>query len=187
VNEAGNHKPFGMMKGIQWQPDLVAFVGYHAGPGKPGVLSHTFVASALFEVTLNGRAMTEGYLNSLLIAEYGARLALVAGDDLTCVDAEDYAPKAQRVAVKEAIDRYTALCMPPAGPYRCEVTFVGTSSATMAACIPDRLSAQSAHRGVHQGHDRRPLPLLPGRDPHSPGRHRARLRLARHRLAGFTS
>jgi D-amino peptidase len=145
VNEAGNHKPFGMMKGIQWQPDLVAFVGYHAGPGKPGVLSHTFVASALFEVTLNGRAMTEGYLNSLLIAEYGARLALVAGDDLTCVDAEDYAPKAQRVAVKEAIDRYTALCMPPAGPYRCEVTFVGTSSATMAACIPtvQRLSPRT--------------------------------------------
>jgi D-amino peptidase len=156
----GNHKPFGMMEGIQRRPDLVAFVGYHAGPGEPGVLSHTFVASAVFEVTLNGRAMTEGYLNSLLVAEYGARLALVAGDDLTCVDAEDYAPEAQKVAVKEAIDRYTALCMPPArtasllrsaaaagaqsaqvpplppGPYRCEVTFVGTSSATMAACIP---------------------------------------------------
>jgi D-amino peptidase len=156
----GNHKPFGMMEGIQRRPDLVAFVGYHAGPGEPGVLSHTFVASAVFEVTLNGRAMTEGYLNSLLVAEYGARLALVAGDDLTCVDAEDYAPEAQKVAVKEAIDRYTALCMPPArtasllrsaaaagaqsaqvpplppGPYRCEVTFVGTGSATMAACIP---------------------------------------------------
>jgi D-amino peptidase len=156
----GNHKPFGMMEGSQRRPDLVAFVGYHAGPGEPGVLSHTFVASAVFEVTLNGRAMTEGYLNGLLVAEYGARLALVAGDDLTCADAEDYAPRAQKVAVKEAIDRYTALCMPPArtasllrsaaaagaqsaevpplpaGPYRCEVTFVGTSSATMAACIP---------------------------------------------------
>jgi D-amino peptidase len=165
----GNHKPFGMMEGIQRQPDLVAFVGYHAGPGEPGVLSHTFEGFEVFEVTLNGRAMTEGYLNSLLTAEYGSRLALVAGDDLTCADAEEYAPKAQKVAVKEAVDRYTALCLPPArtasllrsaaaagvvtaevpplpaGPYRCEVTWVGTSSAAMAACIPtvQRLSSRT--------------------------------------------
>ena len=165
----GHHKPFGMMEGIQRQPELVAFVGYHAGPGEPGVLSHTFVAAEVFEVTLNGRAMTEGYLNSLLVAEYGARLALVAGDDLTCADAEDYAPKAHKVAVKESIDRYTALCLTPArtssllrsaaaagaqaaevpplpeGPYRCEVTFTGTSSATMVACIPtvERLSPRT--------------------------------------------
>jgi len=165
----GNHKPFGMMEGIQRVPDLVAFVGYHAGPGEPGVLSHTFVASEIFEVTLNGRAMTEGYLNSLLTAEYGSRLALVTGDDLTCADAEEYAPSAQKVAVKEAVDRYTALCLPPArtssllrsaaaagavtaevpplpaGPYRCEVTFTGTSSAAMAACVPtvQRLSSRT--------------------------------------------
>jgi D-amino peptidase len=156
----GHHKPFGMMEGIQQRPDLVAFVGYHAGPGEPGVLSHTFVGSEVFQVTLNGRPMTEGYLNSLLAAEHGARLALVAGDDLTCADAEDYAPKAEKVAVKEAVDRYAAVCLPPArtasllrsaaaagvqsaevpplpaGPYRVEVTFVGTSSAAMAACIP---------------------------------------------------
>jgi D-amino peptidase len=156
----GHHKPFGMMEGIQQRPELVAFVGYHAGPGEPGVLSHTFVGFEIFQVTLNGRAMTEGYLNSLLAAEHDARLALVSGDDLTCADAAEYAPKAQLVAVKEAVDRYTALCLTPArtssllrsaaaagaqaaqvpplpdGPYRCEVTFTGTSSATMAACIP---------------------------------------------------
>ena len=156
----GNHKPFGMMEGIQARPELVAFLGYHAGPGEPGVLSHTFVGFEIFEVKLNGRPMSEGYLNALLAAEYGTRLALVSGDDLTCADANDYAPAAQTVAVKEAVDRYTALCLTPArtsvllreaatagvtkaqvpplpaGPFRCEVTFTGTSSATMAACIP---------------------------------------------------
>ena len=156
----GNHKPFGMMEGIQERPEVVAFLGYHAGPGQPGVLSHTFVGFEIFEVKLNGRAMSEGYLNALLAAEYGSRLALVSGDDLTCKDAQEYAPQAQTVAVKEAVDRYTALCLTPArtsallrdaaavgvaraqvpplppGPYRCEVTFAGTSSATMAACIP---------------------------------------------------
>ncbi|MBV9449484.1 MAG: M55 family metallopeptidase [Streptosporangiaceae bacterium] len=157
---SGNHKPFGMMEGIQARPELIAFLGYHAGPGEPGVLSHTFTGFEIFEVKLNGRPMSEGYLNALLAAEYGARLALVSGDDLTCADAKDYAPGAQTVAVKEAVDRYTALCLTPArtsvllreaaqagvaqaqvpplpaGPFRCEVTFTGTSSATMAACIP---------------------------------------------------
>ena len=156
----GNHKRFGMMEGIARRPDLVAFVGYHAGPGEPGVLSHTFNGFEIFGVTLNGRAMTEGYLNALLTAEHGARLALVTGDDLTCADAASYGPGAQLVAVKEAIDRYSALCYPPArtsslirsaaaagvtsgqvpplppGPYRCEVTFTGASSAMMAACVP---------------------------------------------------
>jgi len=156
----GYHKPFGMMEGIQARPDLVAFLGYHAGPGDPGVLSHTFLGWEIISVRLNGRAMTEGYLNSLLAAEYGVRLALVSGDDLTCADSEDYGPGAQRVVVKEAVDRYTALCLTPARtasllrsaaaagvasaqvpplpppPYRCEADFVGTSCATMAACIP---------------------------------------------------
>jgi D-amino peptidase len=165
----GHHKPFGMMEGIQQRPELVAFVGYHAGPGEPGVLSHTFVGFEIFGVTLNGRAMSEGYLNSLLAAEYGARLAVVSGDDLTCADAEYYAPASEKVAVKEAVDRYTAVCLTPArtssllrsaatagvvsaqvpplppGPYRCEVTFTGTSSATMAACIPtvERISPRA--------------------------------------------
>jgi D-amino peptidase len=156
----GHHKPFGMMEGIAERPDLVAFVGYHAAPGEPGVLSHTFVGFEIFSVTLNARPMSEGYLNSLLAAEYGARLALVSGDDVTCAEAKEYAPGAQLVPVKEAVDRYCAICLPPARtsellkdaaragvataqvpplpapPYRCEVQFVGTSSAAMAACIP---------------------------------------------------
>jgi D-aminopeptidase len=56
----GNHKPFGMMEGIQRRPDLVAFVGYHAGPGESGVLSHTFVAAAVFEVDAQRAADDRG-------------------------------------------------------------------------------------------------------------------------------
>ncbi|MGD0558939.1 MAG: M55 family metallopeptidase [Streptosporangiaceae bacterium] len=156
----GHHKPYSMMEGITARPEVVAFVGYHAGPGEEGVLSHTFVGYEIFSVTLNGRPMSEGYLNALLAAEYGARVVLVSGDDLTCQDAAGYAPGAALVAVKEAVDRYTALCLPPsrtgpmlregalkgmreAGevalpepPYTCEVTFVGTSSAALAAMVP---------------------------------------------------
>ncbi|HEU5044222.1 MAG TPA: M55 family metallopeptidase [Nocardioidaceae bacterium] len=156
----GNHKGLSMMEGIAGRPDLVAFVGYHAGPGVDGVLSHTFLGFEIFSVTLNGRSMSEGYLNALLTAEHGARLALVSGDDATCEDAKDYAPSAQLVSVKEAVDRYTAVCLAPSrtsellrdaaarsvqtaevpqlppAPYRCEVEFVGTSSAAVASWVP---------------------------------------------------
>jgi D-amino peptidase len=166
----GRHKPYGMMEGITARPDLVAFVGYHAGPGAAGVLSHTFTGFEMFSVTVGGRLASEGYLNALLAAEFGTRLALVSGDDATCADAKDYAPSAQFVAVKEAIDRYTALCLPPERtsrmlhdaaaasvttaevpplpdpPYRCEVEFVGTSSAAMAALVPTVM--RTGHRSV---------------------------------------
>lgn len=156
----GNHKALSMMEGITSRPDLVAFVGYHAGPGVPAVLSHTYVGFEIFTVTLNGEPMSEGYLNAALTAEYGSRVALVSGDDATCEDAKRYAPAAELVAVKESLDRYTALCLSPTrtsellkqaaarsvhtaqvpelpqAPYRCEVEFVGTSSAAMASLVP---------------------------------------------------
>jgi D-amino peptidase len=39
---------------------------------------------------------------------------LVTGDDLTINDAKTYAPQAQFVAVKTCVDRYSAICLPPA-------------------------------------------------------------------------
>jgi D-amino peptidase len=156
----GNHKSLGMLEGIQDRPELVAFVGYHSGPGTEGVLSHTWLGYEVYSATLNGRPMSEGYLNALLAAEYGSPVALVSGDDVTCAEAGQYAPAAELVEVKRAVDRYTAVCVPPAAtgpmlraaavrsvaspavsrlpdpPYRCEVEFVGTSSAGTAAWIP---------------------------------------------------
>jgi D-amino peptidase len=156
----GNHKPLSMMEGIADRPDLVAFVGYHAGPGVEGVLSHTYLGFEIFSATLNGEEMSEGYLNAALAAEYGAKVALVSGDDTACEDAKRYAPTAELIAVKESVDRYTALCLSPTvtstllreaaarsvhsaavpdlppGPYRCTVEFVGTSSAAVAALVP---------------------------------------------------
>lgn len=155
----GRHKPLGMMQGVQGS-DLVAFVGYHSAPSTPGVLSHTFLGCEITEVTLGGRAMSEGYLNAMVAAELGVKVALVSGDDLTCQDARDYAPGARCVEVKEAVDRYSAICRTPADtadelrraaaeclssatvptlpdpPYACRVEFLGTSSAAAAAQVP---------------------------------------------------
>jgi D-amino peptidase len=156
----GRHKGLGMMEGVQQRPDMVAFVGYHSAPGTTGVLSHTFLGSEITRATLSGRTMSEGYLNALLAAEYGVRVGLVSGDDVTCEDARDYAPRARGVVVKKAVDRYSAICRTPeqtaaalqsaaqacvgdaavpalpAAPYVCEVEFLGTSSAAVAALVP---------------------------------------------------
>jgi D-amino peptidase len=157
---SGWHKQYAMLAGIEERPHLVAFVGYHSAAGTPGVLSHTFIGPELLKVWLNGRVMSEGYLNAMLCAEFGARLALVSGDDLTCRDAREYAPDAQHVAVKTALDRHTARCLSPEvtalllrdaaakavttasvpalppPPFTCELQFATANNASQAALIP---------------------------------------------------
>jgi D-amino peptidase len=156
----GRHKPLGMMQGVQDHVDLVAFVGYHAGAGEVGVLSHTVLASELTGVWLNGQPASEGRMNAALVAEFGARVVLVTGDDRACADADTYAPAARKVAVKQAVDRYSAILLPPqrttamlreaatasvtlpphgpvaTAPFTYEVEFLGTSSAAAATAIP---------------------------------------------------
>jgi len=109
----GNHKPLGMMEGIQREPDAVAFVGYHTAAGEAGVLAHTYMPNTLTRVRVNGESASEGLMNALLAREYGVPVVLVTGDDLTCVDASRYAPNASTAAVKTCIDRYSAICLTP--------------------------------------------------------------------------
>lgn len=109
----GRHKPLSMMQGIDSDVDGVVFLGYHAGAGEEGVLSHTYLESSMTGVWLDGVRASEGRLNAALAAEYGVPVLLVTGDDQTCADAADYAPSAHVVAVKECVSRYAAICDPP--------------------------------------------------------------------------
>ena len=155
----GRHKPLSMMQGIEGA-DGVVFLGYHAGAGQEGVLSHTYLANSITGVWLDGVNASEGRLNAALAAEHGVPVILVTGDDRTCADANDYAPAAQTVAVKECISRYAAICTPPsvtaewitdaatkamslAGavepvvvPHRIEIEFDATHLAAASAIIP---------------------------------------------------
>jgi D-amino peptidase len=108
----GHQKPHVMMEGIDRGVDLVFFVGYHAAAGEPGVLSHTFLPRGWI-VRLNGEICSEGRMNALLAGAFGAGVGLVTGDQAACEDALRYAPGARTVAVKEQIDRYAAICLPP--------------------------------------------------------------------------
>ncbi|WP_028812988.1 M55 family metallopeptidase [Streptomyces flavidovirens] len=111
----GRHKSLSMVEGVQHgDVDGIAFVGYHTGAGTEGVLAHTYLANSITGVWVNGVRASEGLLNSHVVAEYGVPVVLVTGDDLTCQDAEGYAPGARKVAVKDHVSRYAAVCRTPA-------------------------------------------------------------------------
>ncbi|MFE3603297.1 M55 family metallopeptidase [Streptomyces sp. NPDC059096] len=111
----GRHKALSMVEGVQHgDVDGIAFVGYHTGAGTEGVLAHTYLANSLTGVWLDGVRASEGLLNAQVVAEYGVPVVLVTGDDLTCEDAIGYAPEAHKVAVKDHVSRYAAVCRTPA-------------------------------------------------------------------------
>jgi D-amino peptidase len=109
----GNHKPLIMMEGIDRGMDLVLLVGYHAPAGEAGVLSHTFLSRAITDVKVNGETCSEGRMNAILAGSFGVGVGLLTGDQAACADAVRYIPGIRTVAVKEQIDRYAAICLPP--------------------------------------------------------------------------
>jgi len=161
----GNQKPLGMLEGLldaegSAGVDALAFVGYHAGAGQPGILAHTHLGSGIVEVRFAGTPMSEGRMNALTAASVGVPLVLVTGDDVTCADAHGYAPAAATAEVKRAISRYTAevlplpvtqerirlaaesglrgraVAAPPVGPFEIEIDVAAAQLATAAARIP---------------------------------------------------
>ncbi|GAA4786038.1 M55 family metallopeptidase [Streptomyces ziwulingensis] len=110
----GRHKPLSMVEGVQHgDVDGIAFLGYHAGAGMEGVLAHTYLPNQITGVWLNDVRASEGLLNAYVVAEYGVPVVLVTGDDVACEDALGYAPGAPKVAVKDHVSRYAAVCRTP--------------------------------------------------------------------------
>ncbi|MFI7383645.1 M55 family metallopeptidase [Streptomyces sp. NPDC049813] len=158
----GRHKSLSMVEGVQHgDVDGIAFVGYHAGAGMEGVLAHTYLANQITGVWVNEARASEGLLNARVVAEYGVPVVLVTGDDHACDDALGYAPEARKVAVKDHVSRYAAVCRTPArtaadiraaardaaslavryepvatGPYTVEVEFDAEHLAMAATVVP---------------------------------------------------
>jgi D-amino peptidase len=158
----GRHKSLTMVEGVQHgDVDGIAFVGYHTGAGTEGVLAHTYIPNSITGVWVDGVPASEGRLNALVVAEYGVPVVLITGDDRTCLDALGYAPAAKGVAVKDYVDRYTAVCRTPArtaadirtaaesavklagrhepvagGPYTVEIEFDAANLTNAATMVP---------------------------------------------------
>ncbi|GGW24870.1 M55 family metallopeptidase [Streptomyces xantholiticus] len=171
----GRHKSLSMVEGVQHgDVDGIAFVGYHTGAGTEGVLAHTYLANSVTGVWLNGVRASEGHLNAHVVAEHGVPVVLVTGDDLTCEDALGYAPEALKVAVKDHVSRYAAVCRTPArtaadiraaakeaaalavrhepveaGPFTVEIEFDAEHLAAAATVVPGVARARGERRVVY--------------------------------------
>lgn len=122
---SGWQRPFSMMSGVTGkvadkevaagQFECAFFVGYHARAGMAcGVLSHTYRAQTFLDVQLNGRPVGEIGLNAALAGYFGIPVAFVSGDDSACREAVELLGEVKTVAVKQALSRYSAVCLPSA-------------------------------------------------------------------------
>ena len=124
----GKHKPLYMMEGMDNSFAGVCFVGYHGSIGaEHAVLSHTYSPSVIWEVRINGKIVGESGINALVAAHYGVPIMLVSGDAATTHEAEDIAPRAERIMVKDSLGRFAASNLHP--EVACDLLRNGTKRA----------------------------------------------------------
>lgn len=162
---SGLYKPLLQMEGIGDGFDALFMIGYHQREGGGnGVLNHTILGRVVYEIRVNGDPVDEAGLNAGVAGAYGVPVALVAGDNELCAEAEQRFPGVVTAPIKTAIDRYSARSLTPiraremiteraqeavrrvqAGavkpytvstPVTIEVDFKQTASAHMTALIP---------------------------------------------------
>jgi D-amino peptidase len=110
----GRARTFGMLEGIDSGIQAAVFLGYHGTVGSGGVLGHAFITSGMHALRVNGQPASEGTVNAKLAAHFGVPVILVSGDNVACAEAEQYAPQAERVVVKQALGRFVAASYPSA-------------------------------------------------------------------------
>jgi D-amino peptidase len=110
----GAHKPLYMMEGLDASFDGACFVSYHGSIGaEHAVLSHTYNPRAIWEVRINGEVVGESGINALVAAHYRVPIILVSGDGTTIQEAQQIAPQAEHVVVKQSVGRFAASHLHP--------------------------------------------------------------------------
>jgi len=124
----GKHKPMYMMEGLNSSFDGVCFVGYHGSIGaQQAVLSHTYNPGAIWEVRINGDVVGESAINALVATHYNVPIILISGDEATVQEAQNIAPNAEKVIVKQSLGRFAAAHIHPT--VACEMLQKGASRA----------------------------------------------------------
>ncbi|HEY6286546.1 MAG TPA: M55 family metallopeptidase [Ktedonobacteraceae bacterium] len=124
----GKHKPLYMMEGLDSSFDGVCFVGYHGSIGaERAVLSHTYNPGAIWEVRINGDVVGESAINALVATHYHVPIIFISGDEATVQEAQNIAPNAEKVVVKQSLGRFAAAHIHPA--IACEMLQKGASRA----------------------------------------------------------
>jgi D-amino peptidase len=92
--------------------DASFFVGAHSMAGTYGFLSHTQDSTRVFSYKVNGKPLGEIGQWALGCGHFGVPLLLVTGDEHACAEARALLPGIGTVAVKKAVGRNAAECLP---------------------------------------------------------------------------
>ncbi|MFM0034368.1 M55 family metallopeptidase [Paraburkholderia strydomiana] len=111
----GKPRTLGMMAGLEYGASLVFMIGYHAMSQTRGVLAHTINSFAFARVSFNGVELGEAGVYGALAEEYGARVALLSGDDVFAEETAPRFPHARFVVTKRATGQTSGATQSPAG------------------------------------------------------------------------
>lgn len=166
----GTPKMLGMMEGIDSSFDAALFIGYHSRMNSSGILSHTYYGSVVSDITINGKASGEFYINSSVAGSFGVPVVLVSGDDVLKEEVLDINEDIESVVVKTAQGRYAAKCIAPLnarnlirertrealnqiekikitqteGPIELKIRFLNSGFAEVASLMPRTTLAESS-------------------------------------------
>jgi D-amino peptidase len=95
--------------------DVALMIGMHARAGTPeGVLCHTISTTTWRNLYFNDQLVGEFGINAALCGHYGVPVAVITGDDATCLEGRELiGDKLAAVAVKRGLSRYSARNIPP--------------------------------------------------------------------------
>lgn len=115
ILNSGSPMPLSMVHGVDQGVDGVLFIGYHARIGaKTAILDHTWSDERVANLWMNGRLFGESALNGAVCGHFGVPVIMISGDQTVCAEARDVFGDLETVAVKKAISRMAAECLPPA-------------------------------------------------------------------------
>ncbi|MFC2082766.1 M55 family metallopeptidase [Candidatus Bipolaricaulota bacterium] len=111
---SGENKPLLQMEGVQ-DCDIAFFIGYHSKSGsQEATLDHSYWASLVSAVSVNGVDVGEAEFNALLAGEFDVPVVLLSGDEATCASARSFIGEwLETAAVKRSIGRESAVCLHP--------------------------------------------------------------------------
>ena len=110
----GKPKPVNMFAGLEADFAGVMCVGYHAGAGRFGVLSHTTNGFAFRAIRLNGLDCAEATLYGAYAGSLGVPVIMLSGDDVLAAECGPLFRGAEAAVVKQALGHRAARALSPA-------------------------------------------------------------------------
>lgn len=113
----GYPRSFYMLETLDSSYAGLFLVGYHASIGtRGGMMDHSYSASCIYRVRLDGRESGETEINALLAGSFGVPVCFVSGDDILQAQLEGvFKPEPIYVRTKEGLGRFAGkMYMPDA-------------------------------------------------------------------------